>query len=207
MQSRLLKTQSHGSLSGPYEILGSISRDQGADEDALAWFRKARAECEKQPSPNIVDLAEKLENEAALLKRLGRTIEAAEVEKELAQLRAITVPSLPYALGSLASMNASGGGKEEAVLIELDGTKLSSSDYKEYDLKSLEDQLEAAIEKEGAAEFDGHEFGPKNITLFLYGPDAETLFQAVEPVLRQYPLCQRASVTIRQGTGERQVVI
>jgi Protein of unknown function (DUF3313) len=62
---------------------------------------------------------------------------------------------------------------------------------------------------EAVGELDGHEFevGSPTVTIFLYGADAEALFQAIEPVLRAYPLCQRARVTIRQGTTERLVVI
>jgi hypothetical protein len=35
--------------------------------------------------------------------------------------------------------------------------------------------------------------------LFLYGPDADKLFAGVEPVLRNYPLCQGAKVVLRYG--------
>ena len=48
---------------------------------------------------------------------------------------------------------------------------------------------------------------PKDTTLFLYGADAEALFRAVEPVLRDYPLCQGARLTIRQGDQERRIVL
>jgi hypothetical protein len=56
-------------------------------------------------------------------------------------------------------------------------------------------------------ELDGHETGPENTTLFLYGADAEALFRVVEPVLRDYPLCHGARVTIRQEHQERRVVL
>jgi hypothetical protein len=48
-------------------------------------------------------------------------------------------------------------------------------------------------------ELDGNEVGPEGAVLYLYGPDAESLFTKIEPVLRSYPLCQRASVIVRQG--------
>ncbi len=47
--------------------------------------------------------------------------------------------------------------------------------------------------------YDGHEFGPTEVTLFMYGPDAERLFAGVEPTLRGYPLCTNAKVIIRRG--------
>lgn len=33
----------------------------------------------------------------------------------------------------------------------------------------------------------------------MYGPDAEALFAGISSVRHAYPLCQRASVTIRAG--------
>jgi hypothetical protein len=48
-------------------------------------------------------------------------------------------------------------------------------------------------------EFDGIERGQDEFILFMYGPDADALFRAVEPVLRTYPLRQNARVVIRSG--------
>ena len=67
--------------------------------------------------------------------------------------------------------------------------------------------IEVVLESGEYGELDGHETGPENTTLFLYGADAEALFHAVEPVLRDYPLCQHARVTIRQDGQERRVVL
>jgi len=50
----------------------------------------------------------------------------------------------------------------------------------------LEGRLIAAIEAAEAAEFDGNEFGGGECTLYMYGPDADALFAAVEPVLREF---------------------
>ena len=88
---------------------------------------------------------------------------------------------------------------EEAVLIYLDGTGLPDQIYQEYDLSTLEDQLIDAIGAEHAGEFDGNEIGPDGATLFAYGQDADHLFSVIEPVLRDYPLCQNARVVIRKG--------
>ena len=92
-------------------------------------------------------------------------------------------------------------------LIELDGLHLPESVYRDCDVATLENRLEAVLEVGEQGELDGHETGPENTTLFLYGTDAEALFRALEPVLRDYPLCQGARVTIRQGDQERQVVL
>ena len=89
--------------------------------------------------------------------------------------------------------------KEEAVFIYLDGVSLSDDVYRRYDLASLEDKLIEAVERKDLGEFDGNEIGGGTAKLFLYGPDAEKLFAAIEPVLRTYPLSLNARVVIRRG--------
>ena len=88
---------------------------------------------------------------------------------------------------------------EQAVLVHLDGTGLPDEIYATNDLATLEDRLTEIIEDQGLGQFDGNEIGPTGATLFMYGPDAESLFQAIESVLRDYPLCKNARVAIRKG--------
>lgn len=92
-----------------------------------------------------------------------------------------------------------GPSDEEAVLVHLDGKTLPEEIYAEFDLATLEDQLEAAIAERQVGDFDGNEIGPDEATLFMYGPHADRLFVAVEQILREYPLCRNARVTIRAG--------
>lgn len=99
---------------------------------------------------------------------------------------------------------------EQAVLVRLDAVGLSAAVYEEYDLASLEDQLEEALGGGSLGSVDGHAVGEGEAVLYLYGLDAEKLFAAIEPVLSQYPLCQNARVAIRQGppgASEREVLI
>ncbi|MGI5418392.1 hypothetical protein [Actinomadura luteofluorescens] len=49
---------------------------------------------------------------------------------------------------------------------------------------ALAHQLEEALDAAGDGEVDGHEFGQGNAQIYLYGPDAERLLQAIRPVLR-----------------------
>lgn len=91
------------------------------------------------------------------------------------------------------------GESQQAVLVHLDGTGLPDQIYQEYDLATIEDRLNEVIEQAGLGEFDGNEIGPGETTLFMYGPDAERLFAAIEQTLRGYPLCQGARVEIRRG--------
>jgi hypothetical protein len=99
---------------------------------------------------------------------------------------------------------------EEAVLISLDGQGLDDAVYLAYDLSTLEDMLSEQIEPDGIGELDGHESGPAQTTIYLYGPDAEVLFSRVQPVLSSYPLCQNGRAVIRRGgpgSDEREVVL
>jgi hypothetical protein len=86
-----------------------------------------------------------------------------------------------------------------AVLVDLDGAGLPDDVYENFDLETLENQLVEALDKSGVGEYDGNEFGPETVTLFLYGPDADALFRVIEPVLTAYPLCSGARVVVRQG--------
>ena len=42
---------------------------------------------------------------------------------------------------------------------------------------ALSDKLEAVIEKQNVGMFDGNEIGGGEMTLFMYGPDAERLYE------------------------------
>src|SRR5438067_12423378 len=48
---------------------------------------------------------------------------------------------------------------------------------------ALEDRLNAAIERQGVGELDGDEWGSGNCQLFMYGDDAETIFDVITPLL------------------------
>ena len=103
---------------------------------------------------------------------------------------------------------AGGSANLQAVLVYLDGSGLPDDVYEQHDVATLEERLVEAIEGQRLGEYDGNEFGPGEVTLFLYGPDAERLFSGIEAVLRGYPLCRNARVVIRQsgpGAPQREV--
>ena len=194
-------------LADAYGTYGLILRDQGLDQASLEWFRKSRAECAGQPSPNISQLSEVLANEAAALRRLGSAEEANALEQQLAKLHGDLPPVHKHEVTLAARAVKPAGDTAGEVLVELDGIHLPESVYRNCDVATLENRLEAILEDGEHGELDGHETGPENTTLFLYGADAEALFRVVEPVLRDYPLCRGARVTIRQDDQERQVVL
>jgi len=99
---------------------------------------------------------------------------------------------------------------EQAVIVYLDAQSLPDAVYEEHDLSTLEEQLEQALNATRAGSFDGNEFGPGVVTLYMYGPDAERLFSVVETPLRAYPLCAGAKVVVRRGgpgSPERMLVL
>ncbi len=97
---------------------------------------------------------------------------------------------------------------EQAVIVHLRRTGLPEEIYEKYDISTLQDQLREAIVRQEVGEFDGNEIGPEEATLYMYGADAERLFEVVEPVLRAYPLSREGFVVIRRGppgSPEREV--
>lgn len=71
-------------------------------------------------------------------------------------------------------------------------------------LFELEDKLIAAIESAKVGEFDGNEVAMDGSdgTLYMYGPDADRLFEVVQPVLASATCIRQAVATIRYGPPE-----
>jgi hypothetical protein len=71
---------------------------------------------------------------------------------------------------------------------------------------ALEDRLIGVIAESRSGEFDGNEFGGGEAVLYIYGPDKDRLWAAVEPVAKNFPL-RPAFALVRVGgpevTGER----
>ena len=89
---------------------------------------------------------------------------------------------------------------EHAVLAYL---KLSDAEFGTADerdsIHALSDRLEEAISDAGAGEFDGDEFGDGQCILFMYGPDADAIFSAIERILRESPHSRGGYVIKRYG--------
>lgn len=66
-------------------------------------------------------------------------------------------------------------------------------------LRSVMDDLDRAIKASRAGEFDGDEFGEGTCKIYMYGPDADALFNAVEPVLRARSLPAGSRAVKRYG--------
>lgn len=65
-------------------------------------------------------------------------------------------------------------------------------------VRALEREIRAIVDGSGLGEFDGDEFGGGEAVLYLYGPDADRLYVAVEPALRAVSL-RPVQVILRYG--------
>ena len=83
------------------------------------------------------------------------------------------------------------------------GEKFWTDDRQPLDpLFTLGHALIAALEGKGVGEFDGHEIAVDGSdgNIFLYGPDADALFAAIEPVLKSSAVTQGGHATLRYGS-------
>jgi hypothetical protein len=74
---------------------------------------------------------------------------------------------------------------EQAVLIHIPLTKDPQDGAT---LFEIEDRVIEALETSRVGEWDGNEVGPDGAVIYLYGPDADRLFDAVRPALEDGPL-------------------
>ena len=89
---------------------------------------------------------------------------------------------------------------EHAVIVSLVLSNEEFGEAAERDaIHALTDRMDAAIRAAGAGEFDGDEFGDGSCTLYMYGPDADRLFAAVEPLLRGSSLVTGGHAIKRYG--------
>jgi hypothetical protein len=63
----------------------------------------------------------------------------------------------------------------------------------------LEGELQEAIERACAGEFDGDEFGAGECVLFMYCTDADRLFGQIEPILKAAPAAAGGYAIKRYG--------
>ncbi len=71
-------------------------------------------------------------------------------------------------------------------------------------LFELEKKLEATISQAAVGEYDGNDVAADGSdgTLYMYGPDADRLFETVRPVLEATDFTRDAKVRLRYGPPE-----
>jgi hypothetical protein len=92
------------------------------------------------------------------------------------------------------------GGFEQAVVVyvKLSGGAQGSKEERDA-IHRMTDRLSEAIMIKGVGEFDGDEFGGFEGVLFMYGSDADRLFEAIFPLLRQWPALKGGHAIKRYG--------
>lgn len=73
---------------------------------------------------------------------------------------------------------------EHAVIVHLTLSSSFGDDPERRKVWELEDRLTKIIEKAHVGEYDGNEFGGGEAVLYMYGPNADSLFATVEPLIR-----------------------
>ena len=91
---------------------------------------------------------------------------------------------------------------EHCVKIHLKLTHEHGSEEEIEQIRALEETLEDEIEKHGVGEFDGDEFGGGECVLYIYGPDADRLFDAIKAPLQSSPFRRGGYVVKRYGPPE-----
>jgi len=97
--------------------------------------------------------------------------------------------------------------KQSAQSSEPEHAVIVHFDYGTTDLQpvfDLEDRLESVIDTASVGEFDGNEMAVDGSDgyLYMYGPDGDELFEAVQPILENTPFMSGARVLVRYGPPE-----
>ena len=73
-------------------------------------------------------------------------------------------------------------------------------------LRGLGDDLREVVSEAEVGEYDGHEVGEGQYKLYLYGPDADELFDTIEPLLTRQSWPAGVIAVKRYGApGARQI--
>jgi tetratricopeptide (TPR) repeat protein len=200
-QPGALSPDDGNSLAAALGTKGMILRDEGRDLESLEWFRRACAEFEKQPSPNVENVIQELEHQAVALTRLNRTEDARALEERAQLFRKSTAdaPALGHDGATPVEL------AEGALLIELDRGMRTEPTTDE--IAELGICLGEILKEEGLGVWEGFVRIPEASTLFYYGSDAQAMFEAIEPTLRRGARFEGALVTIRQRREQREVMI
>ena len=95
-----------------------------------------------------------------------------------------------------AAMRA--GGPEQALLLRLRLPECQADDVTPT-IVALEEAIESALRAHRAGEFEGHDLRDGVWHLYLYGPDAERIFESVAEVVRGARLDPNSHAILRFG--------
>ena len=127
---------------------------------------------------------------------LQRSVNVSRLGKEWAETR-IRRPSRNF---NVIWTEKDKGAGQQAVLVRIRLSNNRCGDTRdEWSMAALDEKLRHAVETSGAGEVDGHEWGGGYYTSYLYGPDADRLFEAVSLAVLQYPAPAGSYVVKRYG--------
>lgn len=86
---------------------------------------------------------------------------------------------------------------EQAVLIDIPLAAEFGTDEERQALVATEDRIIEVLGSTG--ELDGNEFGDSRCRFYLYGPDANAIWDKVAPVVAEAPLPRPITVEVRYG--------
>lgn len=112
-------------------------------------------------------------------------------------------PAKAEAAPSAASTEDVPAAGDQAVLVHLrlSNDKFGTAD-EVTDCQALEEQLEQEIARVGVGEMDGNEIGEGECVLFMYGPNADKLFTAIEQLVKSSSFAKGAWALKRYGSPE-----
>jgi hypothetical protein len=90
------------------------------------------------------------------------------------------------------------GSQEQALLLRLCLPESETGDETPT-IVALEESIESALRKHRAGEFDGHDLRDGVWTLYLYGPDANRIYESIAELLREVPLDPSSHAVMRFG--------
>lgn len=112
-------------------------------------------------------------------------------------MKHVAVLGLLLILGAADANGEGGSVAEHAVIVRFGYGSPDWSAFFEF-----EKVLETAVDQSGLGEYDGNELAVDGSdgTLYMYGPDADVLFQLVRPYLEGTALLKNIAVTLRYGS-------
>ncbi len=122
-------------------------------------------------------------------------------------MRAFSIIAAIASIVSFTSVSIAGGLKvaEHAVVVHFNYGIMASDGTPDLGpLRALEQRLDNAINSAKVGEYDGDEIAVsgKDGFLYMYGPDADRLFETIRPILEETPFMKGASVKKRYGAAE-----
>lgn len=102
--------------------------------------------------------------------------------------------------GASAASPGKSGSPDQALLVyvRLGDDEFGTSEEVEH-VHELEEELGKLVEKVQGADLDGDEFGGGFGTIYIYGPSADTLFDALAPTLLRFQARPGSYVVRRYG--------